>query len=479
MGHVQRDDIDRLRVAKGYSRQYDTICTGAAWLGYIAGIGMLGGVNPEQMAESDCVVIWDTNAVHIQVNVMIHAIRAKKERGAKLVVIDIYQIATQAQADLGLVLRPGTDGALAVAVMHILLRDNLANRAYKAKFTDFGPDFKAHLADKTPQWAADITGLSVAEITEFTHLVGTTPKSYFRLGYGFARQRNGSTAMHAALCIQAMIGAWQHRGGAIFTGNTGALKGGGPVQAMIVQNTNLASVAPDQNLTRRGLEREDLFLVVHEQFMTETAELADIVLLATMFSNTMTTTPTCFTPRLSSHAPIRPAQIMRSSTLWRSASDWTMTAFGPPIETSSPTPSAAPAIPAWNRSKSPVSLIANALMRSPVSPMALPGPTSASALRQTGRMWPVGRAISGSAIRPTCGALPPNCSITKAANAAYPFRLVTSPARGFLNSSFNETLAARSARVRYRYSSIPMMRLGLVLPRAISSPSATGTVRLI
>lgn len=319
MGHVHRDGIDRLRAAKGYSRQYDTICTGTAWPGYIAGTGMLGGVNPEQMAESDCVVIWGTNAVHTQINVMTHAMRARKERGAKIVVIDIYKTATMDQADLGLILRPGTDGALAVAVMHVLLREGLADRAYMAKFTDFGPDFEDHLATRTPEWAAEITGLTVAEIEAFARLVGTTPRSYFRLGYGFTRQRNGSTAMHAALCIPAMTGAWQHRGGGAFhsnsgtwkldksqitgaalqkgdprsldmseigpilTGNAKALKHGGPVKAIIVQNTNPAAVAPDQNLTRQGFAREDLFLVVHEQFMTETAEMADIVLPATMF----------------------------------------------------------------------------------------------------------------------------------------------------------------------------------------------------
>ena len=319
MGHVHRDGIDRLRAAKGYSRQYDTICTGTAWPGYIAGTGMLGGVNPEQMAESDCVVIWGTNAVHTQVNVMTHAMRARKERGAKIVVIDIYKTATMDQADLGLILRPGTDGALAVAVMHVLLREGLADRAYMAEFTDFGPDFEAHLSTRTPEWAAEITGLTVAEIEAFARLVGTTPRSYFRLGYGFTRQRNGSTAMHAALCIPAMTGAWKHRGGGAFhsnsgtwkldksqitgaalqkgdprsldmseigpilTGNAKALKHGGPVKAIIVQNTNPAAVAPDQNLTRQGFAREDLFLVVHEQFMTETAEMADIVLPATMF----------------------------------------------------------------------------------------------------------------------------------------------------------------------------------------------------
>ena len=319
MGHVQRDGIDRLRHAKGYSLQYETICVGSAWPGYIAGTGLLGGVNPEQMAESDCVVIWGTNAVHTQVNVMTHAMRARKERGAKIVVVDIYRTATMDHADLGLMLRPGTDGALAVAVMHVLLREGLADRAYLEKYTDFGPDFEAHLAARTPEWAAAITGLTVAEIEAFARLVGTTPRTFFRLGYGFTRQRNGSTAMHAALCIPTMTGAWQHRGGGalhsnsgtwgldksnitgtalkkgdprqldmseigpILTGDAKALKGGGPVKAMLVQNTNPACVAPNQTLTHQGFARDDLFLVVHEQFMTETAEFADIVLPATMF----------------------------------------------------------------------------------------------------------------------------------------------------------------------------------------------------
>src|SRR5690606_23576294 len=221
MGHVQRDGLNRLRAARGYSRQYETICVGASWPGYIAGTGLLGGVNPEQMAESDCVVIWGTNAVHTQVNVMTHAMRARKARGAKIVVIDIYRNATMQQADLGLVLRPGTDGALAVAAMHVLLRDGLADREYMSEFTDFSPEFESHLQTRTPQWASEITGLSVAEIEAFAHLVGKTPRTFFRLGYGFSRQRNGSTAVHAALCIPAMTGAWRHRGGGAFHSNSG------------------------------------------------------------------------------------------------------------------------------------------------------------------------------------------------------------------------------------------------------------------
>jgi anaerobic selenocysteine-containing dehydrogenase len=318
MGHVHRDGIERLRHARGYSMQYDTICTGTAWPGFLAGAGKLQGPNPEEMAESDCIVIWGTNAVTTQVNVMTHAMKARKTRGAKVVAIDIYRNATMEQADMALVVRPGTDGALAVAVMHILLRDNLADRAYMAEFSDFSPEFEAHLATRTPQWAAEITGLTVDEIEAFARLVGTTPRTYFRLGYGFTRQRNGATTMHAVLSIATMTGCWQHKGGGAFHSNSGswkldksliygrdlgpagreldmsevgkvltgdpaALRQGGPVKALFIQNTNPVNVAPEQGLTRAGFSREDLFTVVHEQFMTDTAQLADIVLPATMF----------------------------------------------------------------------------------------------------------------------------------------------------------------------------------------------------
>ena len=115
MGHVHRDGINRLRHARGYSDQYDTICTGAAWPGYLAGTGLLAGPNPELMAEADCVVIWGTNAVNTQVNVMTHAMRARKERGAKIVAVDIYMNGTMEQADMPILLRPGSDGAFALA----------------------------------------------------------------------------------------------------------------------------------------------------------------------------------------------------------------------------------------------------------------------------------------------------------------------------------------------------------------------------
>ena len=319
MGLVQRDGINRLRHAKGYSGFFSTICVNAAWPGYLAGTGKLAGPDPREMAKSDCVVIWGTNPVATQVNVMTHAIRARKERGAKIVAIDIYRTETVQQADLGIVLRPGTDGALACAVMHVLFRDDLADWDYLERYTDDPHGLVAHLKTRTPQWAAAITGLSVETIEAFAHLVGRTPKTFFRLGYGFSRQRNGAVNMHAASCIAAVTGAWKHEGGGAFhnngaiygwdktllegrdvanpfvrqldqsqigrilTGDAEALKGGPPVKVLVIQNTNPVNVAPEQTLVKQGFAREDLFTCVHEQFMTETALMADVVLPATMF----------------------------------------------------------------------------------------------------------------------------------------------------------------------------------------------------
>ena len=147
MGLVQRDGINRLRHAKGYSGEHDTICTASSYAGWLAGTGRLAGPDPREMARSDLVVIWGTNAVATQVNVMTHAIRARKERGARIAVVDIYRNETMRQADIGLCLKPGTDAALACAVMHVLFRDGFADRAYLAKYTDVPAELEAHLAD--------------------------------------------------------------------------------------------------------------------------------------------------------------------------------------------------------------------------------------------------------------------------------------------------------------------------------------------
>ena len=319
MGLVQRDSIDRLRHAKNYSGFFGSICTNLAWTGYVMGTGKLAGPDPREIAKADCVVIWGTNAVATQVNVMTHAVKARKERGAKIVVVDIYDNPTMKQADVGLILKPGTDGALACAVMHVLFREGFADRPYLEKYTDDPKGLEVHLQTRTPEWASAITGLSVEEIETFARLVGTTKKTFFRLGYGFSRQRNGAVNMHAAASIAAVTGCWQYEGGGAFhnngaiyrldkslvegiklsdprirhldqsqigrvlTGDAEALRNGPPVTALLIQNTNPVNVAPEQRLVKRGFLRDDLFSCVHEQFMTDTAQIADVVLPATMF----------------------------------------------------------------------------------------------------------------------------------------------------------------------------------------------------
>src|SRR5215468_7634126 len=319
MGIVMRDGINRLANVKKYSRFYQTICANIARIGFAIGTGKIAGVDPREMGVSDLVVIWGTNPVNTQVNVMTHATRAKKERGARIAAIDVYNNDTVKQADIKIILRPGTDGAFACGVMHVLFRDGYADRAYMDKYTDCPGELEAHLKTRTPEWASAISGVPVAEIEAFARAVGQTRRTFFRLGYGFTRSRNGAAQMHAALCIPAVTGAWQYEGGGAFfnnasiwrfnesmieghdaidrairmldqskigrilTGDVESLKGGPPVKAMLIQNTNPMTVAPEQALVRQGFAREDLFMVVHEQFMTETAQMADIVLPATMF----------------------------------------------------------------------------------------------------------------------------------------------------------------------------------------------------
>ena len=319
MGLVMRDGINRLAHVKKYSRFYGTICATIARVGFAIGTGKIAGVDPREMGVSDLVVIWGTNPVNTQVNVMTHASRARKERGAKIAAIDVYNNDTMKQADIKILLRPGTDGAFACGVMNVLFREGYADRAYMDRYTDCPDELEAHLATRTPEWASKISGVPVEEIEAFARLVGQTKRSFFRLGYGFTRSRNGAAQMHAALCIPAVTGAWQYEGGGAFfnnasiwkfdesiieghdaidrttrwldqsrigrilTGDAEALKGGPPVKAMLIQNTNPVTVAPEQALVRKGFAREDLFMVVHEQFMTETAAMADIVLPATMF----------------------------------------------------------------------------------------------------------------------------------------------------------------------------------------------------
>jgi anaerobic selenocysteine-containing dehydrogenase len=203
--------------------------------------------------------------------------------------------------------------------MHVLFDEGFADWEYLRRYTDCPDDLAAHVRTRTPEWAAQITGLPEQTIVEFARLYGRNKRSYIRCHHGFSRSRNGAANMHAVTCLPAVTGAWQHPGGGALYGHTGiypldrsliegldvvdrsvreldqsrlgpiltgdadALKGGPPVTALLIQNTNPAMVCPELHKVHAGLAREDLFTCVHEQFMTETAAFADVVLPATTF----------------------------------------------------------------------------------------------------------------------------------------------------------------------------------------------------
>ena len=319
MGLVQRDGINRLRHAMKYSGQHSTICSTITASGFRAGVGTLKGPDPREMALADVILVWGCNPASTQVNVMKHIQKARKDRNAKLIVVDPYKTRSAKVADFHYAIKPGTDGALACSIMHILFRDNYADKEYMDKYTDDPKGLEEHVKKYTPEWGSKITGLPLREIEEFAKIFGTTKRLYSRMGYGFTRQRNGASAMHAAVSLSAVCGKWQYEGGGAFynngdiynidktliegldlidqnirildqsrigsilTGDRNALIRGGNVYSLIIQNTNPLVVAPESLLVREGFSREDLFVCVHEQFMTETAKYADIVLPATTF----------------------------------------------------------------------------------------------------------------------------------------------------------------------------------------------------
>jgi anaerobic selenocysteine-containing dehydrogenase len=479
MGLVMRDGIHRLRHAKNYSGFHSSICVNTSYTGFAAGTGRVAGPDPREMAKSDLIVIWGTNPVSTQVNVMTHVTRARRERGAKVVAVDVYMNGTMEQADLPVMIRPGTDGALACAVMHCLFRDGKADHDYLAHYTDAPAELAAHVRPKTPQWAARVTGCDAAVIEAFARLVGETKRAYFRLGYGFSRSRNGAAQMHAASCIPAVTGAWLHEGGGAFhtnsdiyhwnktmiegldlrdrsvrmldqsrigpilNGDPDALCGGPPVTAMIIQNTNPVSVAPDQERVKRGFARDDLFVCVHEQFMTETARAADVVLPATMFLEHDDIYQgnghqyIQLGPKL-----IEPPGECRSNHEVVCALAKRLGAEHPGFGMS------ARELIDWTLQNSGWGTLANLEAKRWIDCQ----PDFATAHYINGFAWPDGkfrfkpdwpnvpfRSPVRSGPIADMPKLPDHWEVIEEADAAHPFRLATSPARSFLNSTFNET----------------------------------------
>ncbi|MDP7392222.1 MAG: molybdopterin oxidoreductase family protein [Alphaproteobacteria bacterium] len=481
LGIVQRFGMERLSRLFGYSGMKGTICVTPGVSGWQAGVGAQRGADPVEIEATDLIVVWGGNPVHTNVNLMNHIQKARKTNGAKLVVVDVYRTSTMAAADIGIVLNPGTDGALACAMMQVMLAEGMADETFLAELTDFDTDVRTHLAEKTPEWSAEITGIPAAEIRAFARLYGRTAKSFLRLGVGFTRSRNGASNMHAVSCLPAITGAWRHKGGgaffasfdiwnldttlahaadladnvtrvldqsrigAVLCGDEDALAGGPPVKAMLIQNSNTAMVAPDSAAVRRGLSREDLFVCVHEHFMTPTARYADILLPAAMFLELddiyMGWGHTALTigPRvLDDHAECRSNVDVVNALAKRLGADH------PSVLMSSET-----LVDATLQASKNVSL-ADAAKQGWIDC----GPDFDDAHFLTGFPHPDGRfrfKPDWAAIGPYhdgMPSMPDHWAATDTIDADRPLRLVTPPSRTYLNTSFSETPGSRKREGR-------------------------------
>src|SRR6267378_2005327 len=313
MGQVQFFAGHPLFHALGASRLDRSICVSTAYTGWRATVGQVTGNDSEQMVGADLVVLWGVNAAYSTINVMT-LVKQARQRGAHVVVIDPYRTPTAVQADEHLAVRPGTDGALALAVMHVLIAEGLVDRDYVERATLGFEALAEHVKAWPPERVAPIVGLDAERIAAFARRYGASPRTFIRIGIGLSRHDNGGMTCRTIACLPALTGAYAdpHGGALLSSGGAFALDLRAlerpdlmptaaprlinmiqlgraltdpdlapPVKALYVYNANPASIVPNQELVLRGLAREDLFTVVHEQHLTDTTDYADIVLPAT------------------------------------------------------------------------------------------------------------------------------------------------------------------------------------------------------
>jgi anaerobic selenocysteine-containing dehydrogenase len=313
MGQVQYFAGHPLFHALGASRLDRTICVATAYAGWRATVGAVTGNDSEQMVGADLVVLWGINAAYSTINVMT-LVKQARARGAHVVVIDPYRTPTAQQADEHLRVRPGTDSALALAMMHVLIAEDRVDHAYVARATLGFERLAEHVRSWTPARVAPIVGLPEAAIVGFARRYGATRAAFVRIGIGLSRHDNGAMTCRTLACLPALTGAYADpHGGALLS--SGGAAGfdyavlerpdllpdppprivnmiqlgraltnpalAPPVKALYVYSSNPAAICPNQTLVLAGLAREDLFTVVHEQVMTDTARYADLVLPAT------------------------------------------------------------------------------------------------------------------------------------------------------------------------------------------------------
>jgi anaerobic selenocysteine-containing dehydrogenase len=324
MGVVNMSACDgRLWNRMGAGQLLRTICSSAAGVGYSYVYGASGGIDPESFAQSKFIIAWGTNLSSTNVHLM-PFIREAQAKGATFVVIDPYKTRTANAADWFVQPRPGSDAALALGMANIIFTENLHDEAFLEANTVGWRAFRDRCAAYPPERVAQITGLDVEEIVRLARAYAGSSAPAIRLGFGLSRTGNGGGMIRAISTLPAVIGAWGKPGSGLllstsahFPLNWQAVKrpdlkpapgepscarygrnapravnmneigrallelNDPPIRALYVYNVNPAGVAPDSNRVLAGLSREDLFTVVHEQMMTDTARYADIVLPAT------------------------------------------------------------------------------------------------------------------------------------------------------------------------------------------------------
>nr|WP_250847134.1 molybdopterin oxidoreductase family protein [Aquisphaera insulae] len=316
MGKLQASSLDRRFFHRlGASKLDRAICSAAGGVGYEYTVGR-GRLGADPLATPRCklIVNWGSNTVHTNSHHWSLMVEARKKNGATIVTIDPFRSATAARSDLHIAPRPGTDAALALGLMHVIWRENLQDEDYLARATIGAERLRRRVLDEyPPERVATITGVDVEEIEDLARRLATTRPSLIRVNYGMQRHRGGGMAVRTIACLPAIFGSWRDHGGGALLSTSGtydfamdrltrpdlsppgtrtinmnelgrALAGelaGPPVTALYVYNSNPAAVTPDSRKVLAGLGREDLFTVVHDLFLTDTADFADIILPAT------------------------------------------------------------------------------------------------------------------------------------------------------------------------------------------------------
>ncbi|MGD6819040.1 molybdopterin-containing oxidoreductase family protein [Metabacillus sp. 113a] len=318
MGLLSSESLDRRFFHKlGASLLNRSICSAAGAVGYHYTMGGGFGIDPENTVHSKLIIFWGINAVSTNMHQITLAQKARK-KGAKIVVIDVHKNQTGRMADWFIPIQPGTDSALALAIMHVLFKENLTDHDFLAKYTAGSEELKKHVLSYDPVTVARITGIPADDIQRLARMYGKTTPSFIRIGNGIQHHDNGGMNVRTIACLPALTGQWLHKGGGAIKGNSGYLQHNSaalirtdllekkntrtinmneigsalleldpPIRSLFVYNSNPALVAPESNKVRKGLARENLFTVVHELFMTETAKYADLILPASSsFENT-------------------------------------------------------------------------------------------------------------------------------------------------------------------------------------------------